>query len=79
MDSSGDRWPLWQVIKNGGGYMRINDLYPSADLFSTSLDNKRIGQIMTAEYDDSNHALKVSLDTQDDSADAVLSQMEASL
>ena len=79
MDGYGYKWPLWQVIKNCGGYMRINDLYPSADMFTNSLDGKRSGQIMTAEYDDTNYTLRISLDTQDDSTSAILAQMEAAL
>jgi len=75
MDNNGALWPLWYPIKNGGGYLRVNDLYPSAELLDLSLDSKRIGQIMTAEYDGANHTLRVSLDMTDDRADALIAQM----
>jgi hypothetical protein len=78
-DNNGSRWPLWYPIKNGGGYLRINDLYPDAITFDKSVDRERVGQIMSLEYDDTAHTLRVSLDTTDESADYLLSQMSAFL
>lgn len=78
-DSGGARWPLWYPIKNGGGYLRINDLFPDSLTFDKSVDRQRIGQIMTAEYDDTAHTLRISLDTTDESADRLLAQMAAFL
>ena len=78
-DSVGKRWPLWYPIKMGGGYLRFNNMSPDADLFSESIDRKRIGQIMTAEYDDAAQSLRISLDTTDDRADALLSQIQTFL
>ena len=77
MDSGGSRWPLWYPIKNGGGYLRINDLYPDTDIFSESWDRKRTGQMMTLEYDDSAYSLRVVLDTEDNRIDALLAFMAA--
>jgi hypothetical protein len=73
-DNYKQKWPLWTVIKKGGGYLRINDLYPEAVLFDESIDAKRIGQIMTAEYDDVSYSLRISLDTTDERADVLLAQ-----
>jgi hypothetical protein len=39
----------------------------------------RVGQIMTAEYDDGANSLRISLDTTDDSTEALLSQLETFL
>ena len=74
-DNSGARWPLWYPIKNGGGYLRFNNLDPNADIFTESVNRNSTGQIMTAEYDDAAHTLRVSLDTTDEGADALLSQI----
>jgi hypothetical protein len=74
-DDAGTAWPLWYPIKRGGGYLRINDLFPMADVFYRSSNSRHIGQIMTAEYDDTQHSLRISLDTSDDRADALLAQM----
>ena len=79
MDDKKQQWPLWYVIKNGGGYLRINDLYPESALFGESHDTKRIGQIMTAEYNDAAYALSISLDTTDEGADAMLAQIQTFL
>jgi len=73
-DNYGSKWPLWYPIKRGGGYLRINDLFPTPDLFSSSWDRKRVGQMMTLEYDDSTPSLRVVLDTEDDRLDALLAQ-----
>ena len=78
-DDMGTRWPLWYPIKNGGGYLRFDNLDAGATLFTESIDRKRVGQIMTAEYDDAAQTLRVSLDTTDDRADALLSQIRTFL
>ena len=77
LDSGGSRWPLWYPIKTGGGYLRINDLYPDTEIFSTSWDRKRIGQMMTLEYVDAENSLRVILDTEDSRVDALLAFMAA--
>jgi len=74
-DDSGIRRPLWYPIKNGGGYLRFNNLDPNADIFTESVNRNSTGQIMTAEYDDAAHTLRVSLDTTDEGADALLAQI----
>jgi len=78
-DNSGARWPLWYPIKNGGGYLRFNNLDPNADIFTESVNRNSTGQIMTAEYDDAAHTLRVSLDTTDEGADAMLAQISTFL
>ena len=74
-DSAGHHKPLWYPIKDGGGYLRIRDLYADAAAFDASWDRKRVGQIMTAEYDDAQYSLRVSLDTTDNRVDALLAQL----
>lgn len=78
-NNGNSRWPLWYPIKQGGGYLRINDVFADAQIFDESWDRKRIGQIMTAEYDDNSYSLRISLDTQDDRSDVLLAQMAAFL
>ena len=78
-DNVGIRRPLWYPIKNGGGYLRFNNLDPNADIFTESVNRNSTGQIMTAEYDDTAHTLRVSLDTTDEGADALLAQISTFL
>ena len=78
-DSSGASWPLWYPIKTGGGYLKINDLYPDTNIFSTSWDRKRIGQMMTLEYSDAAYSLRVVMDMEDSRIDALLAKMETTL
>jgi hypothetical protein len=77
MDAGGSRWPLWRVIAEGGGYLRFNDLYPASELVYQSWDRARIGQIMTAEYDDQQATLRIVLDTEDERLDRMLARLGA--
>lgn len=50
-DDSGARWPLWEVIAQGGGYLRVNDLYPAAALLASSIDKLSVFRIIALDYD----------------------------
>jgi hypothetical protein len=76
-NSNGARVPLWNVIKESGGYLRVNDLFPDSTLLSSSWDRKRIGQIMEAEYSGADNTLRVVLDQESNRADAILARIEA--
>lgn len=71
-DGSGVRWPLWEVIAQGGGYIRINDLYPASALFGTSLDTLSTFFITALDYDYKSNALRVQVDNPDARLDARL-------
>jgi hypothetical protein len=60
-DGSGARWPLWEVIAQGGGYIRVADLYPAAALFSTSADKLTTFRITGLDYDYANNQLSVTV------------------
>ena len=74
LDGNGHQWPLWRVLANGGGYVRVNDLEPNTSLFSVSVDHAQTGQITTAEYDYRNNNLRLVLDTEDNRLDAILAR-----
>ena len=71
-DSNGAEWPLWEVVARGGGYIRINDLYPDASLFSTSLNGTTAFRITSLDYDNVSQSLRIGLDALDSRLDARL-------
>jgi len=71
-DGNGARHPLWEVIVNGGGYIRVNDLFPAAALFSTSRDNLSVFKITALDYDYTSNTLRVNVDNTDRRLDARL-------
>lgn len=71
-DGNGGRWPLWEVIAQGGGYIRINDLYPAAALFTTSTNNITTFFITALDYNYANNTLRVQVDNPDERLDARL-------
>lgn len=72
LDENGARWPLWEPIIQGGGYLRVNDLYPAAALFSNSAD-KLTSFIGTAwDYDHASRTLRVQLGEPDSRLDVRL-------
>lgn len=73
-DSAGARWPLWELIKRGPGYIRINDLYPTADLFDKSVDRLRTFFMAALDYDYSSNALRVVPDNPDSRLDALMAR-----
>lgn len=71
-DGSGGRWPLWEVITQGGGYIRINDLFPAAAIFSQSQNNLTTFRITALDYDYASNTLRVNVDNKDKRLDARL-------
>ncbi|MHC5062213.1 MAG: hypothetical protein ACYTFK_14205 [Planctomycetota bacterium] len=71
-DGSGARWPLWEVIAHGGGYIRIEDAYPAAALLSESINSLTTFFITALDYDYTNNQLRVSVDNLDTRLDARL-------
>ena len=73
-DAAGAQWPLWELIKRGPGYIRINDLYPTAALLDVSTDRLRTFFIAALDYDYSSNTLRVVPDNPDTRLDAVLAR-----
>jgi len=73
-DAAGAQWPLWELIKRGPGYIRINDLYPTAALLDVSTDRLRTFFIAALDYDYSSNILRVVPDNPDTRLDAVLAR-----
>lgn len=73
-DVKGARWPLLEVIARGGGYIRINDLYPTAALSSESLNNATAFFITALDYDHSYNQMRVNVDIRDSRLDVRLLQ-----
>jgi hypothetical protein len=59
--ASGARFPLWDVIAQGGGYIRVADLYPAAALFDTSSDKLTTFRITGLDYDYARNQLAVTV------------------
>jgi hypothetical protein len=60
-DGNGAKWPLWAVVAQGGGYLRVADLYPAAALFSTSADKLTTFRITGLDYDYAGNSLSVTV------------------
>jgi hypothetical protein len=60
-DGNGSKWPLWEIIAQGGGYIRVADLYPAAALFSTSADRLTTFRITGLDYDYTRNQLAVTV------------------
>lgn len=71
-DGSGGRWPLWEPIAQGGGYIRVNNLFPASSLFSTSQDDLTTFFITSLDYDNATNTLRVGVDSPDKRLDARL-------
>jgi len=76
-DSRGTNWPLWYPIKMGTSYFRISDMYADPITMVRSLDRTLVSQASTMEYDADTNKLRIVLDTEDDSLDAMLARMDA--
>lgn len=68
----GARWPLWEMIAQGGGKLRVNDLYPAAAVLDNTLDTLTTFQITAMDYDYRTNRLQVHVDTPDGRLDARL-------
>jgi len=64
-DTSGARWPLLEMIARGGGYLRINDLYPSASTYADSTNNSSTFFITALDYDNVSGQMRVVVDNPD--------------
>lgn len=73
-DGSGARWPLWEMIKRGPGYIRINDLYPTAVLLASSNDRLRVFFTSALDYDYASNTMRVVPDLPDSRLDALMAR-----
>ena len=64
-DGNGARWPLWEVIAQGGGYIRVNDLFPAAAIFGESNNSLTVFRITALDYDYTSNTLRINVDNQD--------------
>jgi hypothetical protein len=64
-DTGGGRWPLLEMIARGGGYLRINDLYPSASTYTTNTNNSSTFFITALDYDNVSGQMRVVVDIPD--------------
>jgi len=70
-DGNGAQWPLWEVIKQGGGYIQT-DVFPEAALLSLSLDSKQATRITALDYNYRRNRLRILPDNEDGRLDAIL-------
>ena len=70
-DDANVQWPLWEVIAQGGGYIRIIDL-PEIDIANESLNGLSVFKITALDYDHDGKQLRVAVDTKDRRLDARL-------
>jgi hypothetical protein len=76
-DAYGRSWPLWEPIRAGGGYLRLNNILPDESIFTKSWDRLRTGQIMDMRYSSNDSTLRVTLDQESSALDAVIARMDA--
>lgn len=72
--SGGGKFPLWRVIAENGGIMRLRDFYPDQELFNFSLDRERTFRIVAMDYTYSDNRLRVVPDSRDARLDILLAQ-----
>lgn len=77
LDNAGSQWPLWTPIKLCRSYFRMVDLFPAVETFSKSWDRSRAGQAVAMQYISATNQLRVHLDVEDNSIDALLARMTA--
>lgn len=61
----GGRFPLYSMILRGGGYIRIHDLYQTANLYSNSKNRKTTFFITSMDYDHTTNTMRVGVDSVD--------------
>lgn len=71
-NGNGGRLPLWEVIVQGGGYIRVNDLFPAAAIFNQSQNNTTVFRITSLDYDYTSNTLRVGVDSTDKRLDVRL-------
>lgn len=75
-DTTGARWPLWEVIAQMGERrtILISDLFPSAATLGATADRRSVFYITSLEYNGDNRSLRVGLDRPDRRLDARLAR-----
>lgn len=71
-DRYGRRWPLWEVIAQGGGYIRIPDLYPDFGSMTNALNKLTTFFITSMDYDYASNKLRLQVDNKDRRLDVAL-------
>jgi hypothetical protein len=77
LDDKGAEWPIWSPIKYSKSWFRLSDLFPAEDMLSKSWDRMHISQAIKMEYSSRNNELRITLDLEDDSLEALLARMSA--
>lgn len=67
--------PIWEPLFNGGGYIQITDLFPSATLFDSSSDDQTFF-ITALDYKQEDNLLRVTVDAPDARLDARLQRAQ---
>lgn len=62
-DGNGAQWHPAEVILQGGGYIKISDLYPAAAQFTNALNSLTTFFITSISYDNRTNKLTVDVDT----------------
>lgn len=65
-------WPLWEVIAQGGGFLRLVDLFPDADSSPSLANSSTVFFITSLDYDHGSGTLRIGLDSPDRRLDAQL-------
>jgi hypothetical protein len=71
-DADGVEWPILEMIASGGGYIRVNDLYPAVALFEQSQNNSTVFFITSMDYDNVSGQMRLTVDDPDSRLDARL-------
>lgn len=71
-DGNGAEWPIWEMIGQGGRYVRLNDLYPAAAVLTNSLNKLSTFVITGLDYDHTPMAMAVEVDNPSRRLDARL-------
>lgn len=64
--------PLWDVIKNGGGYIAIRDLDPTFSSLSDRSNTFSAFRIIAVDFEYASNRLRISLDNEDGRLDVLL-------
>lgn len=73
-DRWGGKWPLWRAIADFPIKMTVLDLIPDNAVLGYTLDNKRTFITLACEYDHDRNTLRITPDTEDNRADALLAR-----
>lgn len=73
-DASGNKWPLWEVVKRGRAYMRMADFYPQAETLGKTIDRTQTFCIVAMDYDYISNVLRITPDSPDARLDVLLAR-----